>query len=75
MRILDSARKHGVTDEQIMAALQVPYRQYRQGVDRLLVIGADHSSQLLELVVVDPESDDPCVIHAMKMRKKFQSLL
>lgn len=72
MRIDHRAHKHGITDEQILAALEVPMREISQGSNRLLILAADHSSQILELVVLNPESDDPCVIHADKMRKKFQ---
>lgn len=75
MRIHHGAHKHGITDEQIMAALRVPIAQATQGSNRLLILAADNSGQILELVVLNPESDDPCVIHADKIRQKFMRLL
>jgi hypothetical protein len=42
------------------------------GSGRDLVIGADRSGQLLELVVLDDDPDEePIVIHAMALRPKF----
>ncbi len=41
----------------------------------VLIIGADQGAQLLELVIADPESDDPRVIHAMPLRAKFYHYL
>lgn len=76
MRIIPSARKHGISDAEIRAALAVPMREVRQDEgDLLLVIGADRSGRLLELVVADPEGDDPRVIHAMALRTKFYEYL
>ena len=74
MRILSSAYKHGITDDQITSALLVPMR-YVQQPGRLLVIGADSSGALLEIVVVDSETDDERVIHADVLRPKFHKYL
>jgi hypothetical protein len=43
-------------------------------VTGLLVIGADTTGRLLEVVVLDPD-DEPVVIHAMPLRSKFYDLL
>jgi hypothetical protein len=40
----------------------------------MLVIGADSTGRLLEIVVLDPD-DDPVVIHAMALRPKFYRFL
>ncbi len=74
MQIAGSARRHGVDDEDIRHAVQVPFRWIRQGEDRVLIIGADRSGTLLEVVVLDPE-DDPVAIHAMRLRPKFYDYL
>jgi hypothetical protein len=74
VRILPSALKHGVAEGEIRAALEVPMRQVAHGDDLLLVIGADRSARLLELVVADPEGDGR-VIHAMPLRAKFYHYL
>ena len=40
VQIADSARRHGVGDQDIRAAVGVPLRLVAQGEDRVLVIGA-----------------------------------
>ncbi len=74
MEIVRSARRHGVADQEILAAVSVPLRVVRQGGDRVLVIGADSTGRLLEVVVLDPD-DDPVAIHAMPLRSKFYRYL
>ncbi len=71
MEIAQSARRHEVADQDILAAVSVPLRVVRQGGDRVLVIGADSAGRLLEVVVLDPD-DDPV---AMPLRPKFYRYL
>lgn len=71
MRYLDSARKHGVADEDITHALRLPLRVIELDEVKTLVIGPDQTGRFLELVVADLEGDDPRVIHAMPIRPKF----
>lgn len=40
-----------------------------------LVIGADATGQLLEIVIAEAETDDARVIHAMPLRQKFYHYL
>jgi hypothetical protein len=54
MEIADSARKHGVADDDVRHAVVMAVRQVRQGSDRLLVIGPARDGALLEIVVLDP---------------------
>jgi hypothetical protein len=74
VQIEDSARRHGVADEDIRAALSVPLRLVLQGEDRVLVIGADTTGRLIEVVVLDPH-EEPVAIHAMPLRAKFYRYL
>ena len=74
MDVADSARRHGVADEDIQAAVSVPLRLVRQGEERVLVIGADSAGRLLEVVVLDPDRE-PVAIHAMPLRPKFYRYL
>ena len=74
MEIADSARKHGIADEDIIHAIRVPFRHVSQDHDRVLIIGADREGRLLEVVVIDPEGE-PAVIHAMQLRSKFYRYL
>lgn len=68
-----SARKHGLTDEDIRHAARMALREISQG-DRVLLIGPDRAGRLLEVVVVDPDNE-PTAIHAMTLRRKFLDLL
>lgn len=62
MEIADSARKHGVPDEDITHAVRNPIR---------LVAGC-----FLEVVVLDDDPDEePVIIHAMALRPKFRDYL
>ena len=74
MDVAPSARRHGVADHDIHAAVTVPLRIVGQGGDRVLVIGADTAGRLLEVVVLDPD-DEPVAIHAMPLRPKFHRYL
>lgn len=73
MEIADSARKHGITDADIWHAYNVSFRVINQADDRDLIIGADRTGRLLELVVL--YDDEPAVIHAMELRRSFYRFL
>jgi hypothetical protein len=75
VQILPSALKHGITEAEVRTALEVPMRHVWQGENLLLVIGADSTARLLEVVVADPETSDERVIHAMSLRPKFYRYL
>jgi hypothetical protein len=75
VEIADSARRHGVNDDDIRHALRHPLRVVA-GQGRDLVIGADSSGRLLEIVVLDDDpNEEPVVIHAMPLRPKFRDQL
>jgi len=75
MEIADSARKHGIRDGDIELAVRNPLRVVA-GEGRDLVIGADRSGRLLEVVVLDDDPDEePVIIHAMELRPKFHHYL
>lgn len=72
MEVAGSARKHGVRDGDIEHAVRYPLRVVAQGGGRDLVIGADRSGRLLEVIVLDDDPDEePVVIHAMALRPKY----
>ncbi|NBP85234.1 MAG: hypothetical protein EBU23_12225 [Mycobacteriaceae bacterium] len=73
MEIADNARKHGVADADIEHAVRNAIRVVSQG-DRDLYIGADRSSRLLEVVVLD-DGGELVAIHAMPLRPKFRDHL
>jgi hypothetical protein len=76
--ILDSALKHGITEQSIRSCLfnfrcdllleSVPVKR--------LFVGFDHMGTALEIIAIeDAESDRLVVIHALKLRKQFYHLL
>ncbi len=73
MVIADSARKHSVSDEDMVHAARHAITEVGQG-DRVLLIGAGVDGNLLEVVVLDPDTD-PVIIHAMALRPKFYAYL
>jgi hypothetical protein len=75
VEIAESARKHGVSDEDIAHAIRHPMRVV-SGPGRELVIGGDRSGRLLEVVILDDDpNEEPVVIHAMPLRPKFHDYL
>lgn len=74
MEIADSARKHGIPDEDMMHAIRQSIRWVSQDDTRLLVIGPARDARLLEVVILDPYGD-PVVIHADELRPMFHQFL
>jgi hypothetical protein len=72
MDVADSARKHGVSDDDMHHAVALAVRQ--GSADRVPVIGPDRVGALLEIVVLDPDTE-PVIIHAMPLRAKFYRFL
>jgi hypothetical protein len=76
MEIHDSARKHGLADDDIREA----YRNLIGEVTDqrkphfVMFIGETSTSEQLEIGVLDPD-DDPLVIHAMKLRRNWRRYL
>lgn len=67
MRIAQSARRHGVSDEAIRHAVANAIRLIDTD-DGLFVIGADASGRMLELIARPAEAGDLVVFHAMPLR-------
>lgn len=79
MRINPSARKHGISDDDIVQAADWP--QWIEPLEdddwphRELRIGFDTQARLLETVVLIFENGNELVIHAMPARRQFWDLL
>ncbi len=76
MEILPSARKHGISDDDIrhglnnaIAAITTPNQP-----DFTMVVGADLNGQLLEIGVLAADDND-YVIHAMPARSKYVKMI
>ena len=77
VEIHDSARKHGVADEDIVHAIDhaLAIEDAGEDPDRWLLIGPDTAGNLLEVVVLITAEGTQIVIHAMPMRDKYARLL
>ena len=67
--ILASARKHGVTDNDMLHAYRNPIRVFDLD-DLVMLIGADERGRALELGVATAEGFE-FIVHAMPARPKF----
>lgn len=70
MRITDSARRHGVSDDDITHAIRNAFRVL-PGDGFEFFIGADNSGRFLEVGVRTDTDGEPVVFHAMPARPKF----
>lgn len=79
MRITASARKHGISDSDIAAAVvgsRLVIALDDEAPQRQLVIGFDTTARLLEIVVLVADHEQaPIVIHAMAARREYRDLL
>jgi len=77
VEVHDSARKHGVADEDIQHAIDhaLAIEDAGEDPDRWLVIGPDRAANLLEVVVLVTAQGTQIVIHAMMMRAAYRRLL
>lgn len=69
-RIVDSARKHGVSDETIVHAFNNPILVEDLDERMTMFIGPDQAGNLYEIGVVSTD-EGPIVVHAMKARPKY----
>lgn len=77
MEIHNSARKHGVADQDILHAIDhaLAFEDVGEDPDRWLLIGPDTAGNLLEVVVMITVEGTQIVIHAMPMRDEYARLL
>lgn len=68
--IADSARKHGVSDDDMLHAYDNPIRVFDLDDGFTLIIGPAIDARLLEIGVVDGDLA-PVIVHAMPARDKF----
>jgi hypothetical protein len=80
IEIAESARKHGIQDDQMRyvvehcgLAFDQPAPRDAPGESRLVFLGDDEHGVPLEIVAVADRTGDLRVIHAMKLRPKYQT--
>ena len=67
--ILESARKHGISDDDMLHAYRNPIRVFVLD-DLVMLIGGDEAGRLLEVGVVEAEGLE-FIVHAMPARERF----
>lgn len=76
MEVRASARKHGISDDDMLHAYRNALRyvelEYHSQV-QILVIGPDRTGRLLELII--PADEPPRIVHADVLRSKFYDYL
>ncbi|MDR2589968.1 MAG: hypothetical protein LBC71_03135 [Oscillospiraceae bacterium] len=77
MIILDSARKHGISDNDILKVVKEPKLVYiiRPEPEKTLILGFDTKVRVIEIVTDTMADGQLCVIHADKITKKYEKLL
>ncbi|MHB1432010.1 MAG: hypothetical protein ACYCVZ_07835 [Streptosporangiaceae bacterium] len=68
--IADSARKHGLADEDILHAYRNPVRAEDLDDGLTMLTGPARDGELLEIGAVDG-LDGPVIVHAMKARPRY----
>jgi hypothetical protein len=78
MIIIESARKHyfkeQLTDEDVLHAVKfyiVRVTNFEEDADKILYIGTDISTRLLEVIIVENRDGEEVIIHAQKLTKKY----
>ena len=75
VEIYGSARRHGVSDVDIEHAVEQALVAGEQDDGKVLYLGPDRAGNLLEVVSVLRDDGSEIVIHAMRMRRIYESLL
>lgn len=75
MEIHESARRHGVADEDIQHAVAHAMVIEDQDDETRLYLGASTAGALLEVLTILREDGTELAIHAMPMRPKYRLLL
>ena len=71
VRIAQSARKHGITDNDMLHAVRNPISQWQLDDDFTMRVGPAHDSALLEVGILGIDTDDPEIVHAMHARPQY----
>ena len=77
MIILDSARKHGISDTDMKAVINKPkvIAELRDDPEKLLFLGFDSKARALEVITDTGANGFVYIIHANKITKTYENLL
>ena len=71
MRIAQTARKHGITDDDMLHAVRNPIAQWQLDEDFTMRVGPAQYGDLLEVGILGIDTDDPVIVHAMGARPRY----
>ncbi len=69
-QIINSARRHGIADTDIIHCFDNPILVEGLDDDLVMLVGPDRTGRLLEVGVV-VGNDGPVIVHAMEARTKY----
>ena len=77
MIILDSARKHGISDVDMLGIVYDPYivMEIRPEPRKTLFLGFDNNARPIEVIIDTGTDGQEYIIHADKMTKQYRALL
>jgi hypothetical protein len=68
VRIAQTARKHGITGDDMLHAVRNPIAQWQLDDDFTMRVGPAHDGSLLEVGPLGIDTDEPVIVHAMGAR-------
>ena len=68
--ILDSARKHGISDEDMLHAFRNPIDAFQLDNDLVMLVGPSRTAVLLEVGIVGG-APRVVIVHAMRVRQRY----
>lgn len=71
MRVAQTARKHGIADEDTLHAARNALAQWRLDDNFTMRVGSARDGGLLEVGVLGIDTDDPVIVHAMRARPQY----
>lgn len=75
MEIIEAAHRHGITDEDILHAAQLPVKDWDLDDDAIMRVGPARNGLLLEVGISGVDTDEPVIFHAMNCRDRFNPYL
>jgi len=75
--ILESARKHGIPDLDMLTVVADPYVvvELREDPEKLLFLGFDSKARAIEVISDTGKSGEVFIIHADRITKEYEKLL
>jgi hypothetical protein len=77
MKVLDSARRHGISDSDMLTVIANPYviAELQEDPEKLLFLGFDTKTRAIEVITDTGSSGQVFVIHANLITPKYEKLL